>query len=156
DAQSTGPSNPLCCTVQSDSVTGGMCGAPAKPASADGGSATPTMPKIDSLGVQAQCPAPADGWIEIEVPSAGATKGASLAVVKQEPKTGFLGACLAPYLSYVPTLPTVCYQVKSAGSSTFGQHSYTAVTAPAGIVFQSYSTLDTTLATANPDSYQVL
>jgi hypothetical protein len=81
----------------------------------------------------------------------------TLTVDTQEPLHGFTGACLAPYVSYVPVLPTVCYRVKQAGAtSAFGTHSYTVVTAPAASVFQPYSRLDATLATANADSYQVL
>jgi hypothetical protein len=144
DAQSTtGSAAPLCC----DSATG-ICAAP-KTASAP--------PKVDSLGAQTQCPAPSGNAIEIEVPNAGGTNGASLIVDTQEPLHGFSGACLAPYLSYAPMLPTVCYRVKQASASSgFGTHSYTVVTASAASVFQPYSTLDATLATANPDSYQVL
>jgi hypothetical protein len=145
---------PLCCDSGS-----GTCAAPKAPTA---------PPKLDSLGVPTQCPLPSGGVatgsadagapaVEIEVPGAGGTNGATLVVDTQEPLHGFTGACLAQAVSYVPTLPTVCYRVKQAGTSAgFGTHSLTVVTAPAASVFQPYSVLDTTTATANPDSYKVL
>jgi hypothetical protein len=102
-----------------------------------------------------------------------------LTAVTAEPATGFLGACLVPYMTYSPQLPAVCYSpaavagvseggVPEAGTASGGDGgagdaggagtggvtygiASTACKIAAGNVFQSYGTV-----ASNYDSYRVL
>jgi hypothetical protein len=75
-------------------------------------------------------------------------------VQTSEPATGFTGACLAPYVTYSPQLPTVCYLPKAplvdpdAGTLRLGA---TRFVVPAAKVVRSYSQNG-----QNYDSYQAL
>jgi hypothetical protein len=127
------------------------------------------------------CPDPPGDGVEISIPNAsdipgwsacvpGADGGAPQCppVVKiqtSEPPTGFVGVCLAPHLTYAPSLPSVCYAVKlpdtvssqmGGGNVPVPLHAFTVVSATATHVFSAYGTADTTLSAASYDSYQVL
>ncbi len=122
--------------------------------------------------------ASAIGFVELaKAQPAGLACGTlSLAMQTTEPPSGFTGACLAPYMTYAPQLPTVCYSPAAAGPTdgglpegappdggaadasspastggvTYGQGT-TACTVPAGNIFRSYWNLNPSY-----DSYQVL
>jgi hypothetical protein len=135
----------------------------------DGGVAKgPKVVPLNSLGVPTSCDPPKGDSIVIEVPGIPGhmsvdPKGLEVEIQTAEPKIrGFEGACLAPFITYTPQAPRVCYRVKVMGITaglTLATYPYTVVTAPAGTaapgsVFQPYSTLDA--KAPNPDSYQVL
>jgi hypothetical protein len=92
------------------------------------------------------CASPTGQNVELTFsPSAG---GVSMQVVTAEPPTGFTGACLVPFLTYAPQLPTVCYS--PGGNIQYGVGS-TQVTAPTAVVARSYGS-----TAMGYDSFQAL
>jgi hypothetical protein len=91
------------------------------------------------------CTSPAGQNVELTFsPSAG---GVTMRVVNTEPPGGFTGACLLPFVTYAPMLPTVCYS--PAGNIQYGIGT-TRVTAPNASVARTYGT------TAAYDSFQAV
>ena len=160
-AAATGPaSTTLCCNSKTATCVAGKAGRPSL---------------RESL-----CPDPTGDGVEISIPNASdfpgwsacaADGGASqcpplVNIQTSEPPTGFVGVCLAPHLTYTPSLPSVCYAVKlpdtvlssqmPGGNVPVPLHAFTVVSATAAHVFSPYGTADTMLSVANRDSYQVL
>jgi hypothetical protein len=82
----------------------------------------------------ATCPNPSAGP---QVAFAGTTMGeVAVQVQTTEPPTGFTGACLLPFLTYEPQLPTVCYSpTSSTGSVIYGAGATTQLVVPAKTVW---------------------
>jgi hypothetical protein len=92
------------------------------------------------------CPTPTGSNVELTFSPSGG--GVTMHVVTSEPPTGFVGACLVPFVTYTPQLPTICYQ--PGGNIVPGVGS-TKVSMAAASAARSYGTLP-----ASYDSYQAL
>jgi hypothetical protein len=94
-----------------------------------------------------KCPNPSGD--DAELVFSPSTGGISLTVQRAEPAVGFTGACLVPFSTYAPQLPTVCYS--PAGDVKYLSGSTTTAVFPAAKVARSYGAVP-----AQYDSYQVL